>query len=363
MSICKTRRQHLIETMKSARIQAAVFTPSSDYRYLTGSTRQPAQRIAALVVTTEHAALLLPGFEVKNEPELEDELTILPYSDSDHADQLLAGLLPSSGTIAVGSEMRSGLLLSLQHQLPNLTWCGADAILAPLRRRKDPFEIEIIETAQHMAERALVRLIEESSFVGKTEREIAARLMELRLEEGFDSVGSGIVASGPNTALPHHVNGGRIVREGDALMFDIGGTYKGYHADFTRTFFIGRPSEEFIHVYQTVLDAHMAGKLAARPGVPAFAADQAARAVIEAAGYGPYFTHRLGHGIGLDIHEPPFIAGSNSLPLETGNVFSCEPGIYLPGRFGVRIEDLLVLEENGPRSLNLLSKELRCLES
>lgn len=358
MSIYENRRQRLTTAMAAAGVCAAIFTPSSDYLYLTGSPRQPAQRVAALVITPERASLLLPGFEAENEPELAKELTLLPYSDLDDAARLLSSLLPDSGAIAIGREMRASLLLALQKRSEQLTWRDADAILTPIRRRKDTTEIKIIETAQHMAERALTRLLEES-LVGKTEREIASRLMALRLEEGFDSVGSGIVASGPNTALPHHVNGDRIVQKGDALMFDIGGTYKGYHADFTRTFFLGNPPEEFTRIYRIVLEAHLAGKAAAMPGIPASAVDQAARAVIEKAGYGPCFTHRLGHGIGLDVHEPPFITSASSLPLEPGNVFSCEPGIYLPGRFGVRIEDLLVLEETGARSLNTLSKELQ----
>lgn len=185
--------------------------------------------------------------------------------------------------------------------------------------------------------------------------------MQLRLEEGFDAVGSGIVASGENTALAHHVNSDRIVRKGDALMFDIGGTYQGYHADFTRTFSIGQPAEDFKTVYNIVLEAHLAGVRAAKPGEKACDVDCAAREVIQRAGYGSFFTHRLGHGIGLDVHEPPFISAISPLSLEPGNVFSCEPGIYLPGRFGIRIEDLLVMGENGIQSLNTLSKELTIL--
>lgn len=143
-------------------------------------------------------------------------------------------------------------------------------------------------------------------------------------------------------------------------MFDIGGTYKGYHADFTRTFSIGHPSEDFKTVYGIVLEAHLAGVQAAKPGVRACVwISPPARS--SSAGYGPFFTHRLGHGIGLDVHEPPFISSVSTLPLEPGNVFSCEPGIYLPGRFGIRIEDLLAMDKHGVHSLNTLSKELTVL--
>lgn len=211
-----------------------------------------------------------------------------------------------------------------------------------------------------MAERALSRLLQEP-LVGRTEREIASRLAELQLEEGFDAVGPGIIASGPNTANPHHVNGDRTVSEGDALMFDIGGTYRGYHADFTRTYAVGHAPDGFREIYEIVLAAHFAGKEAATAGMPAAEADRAARQVIESAGYGPFFTHRLGHGIGLDVHEAPFITSQSQTPLENGSVFSCEPGIYLPGRFGIRIEDLLVMENGHARSLNDLTKDLQII--
>ncbi len=360
MSIFEKRRKKLIAAMQDVGISAAVFSPSTDYRYLTGSSRQASQRETALFISPGRTALLIPDFEKENEAVLAKELELVPYSDLDDAAELLSDFLPLKGCIAAGSEMRAKFLISLQNQNSSLSWCCADTLMTPLRRRKDSDEIQLIETAQHMAERALSRLLTEP-LVGKTEREIASRLMELRLQEGFDSVGSGIVASGPNTALPHHINGDRRLSKNDILMFDIGGLYHGYRADFTRTFAVGRVPDGFSEIYQIVLEAHFVGKKAARAGVPASEVDRAARQVIEKAGYGLYFTHRLGHGIGLDVHEAPFIVGTNSQLLETGNVFSCEPGIYLPGRFGVRIEDLLVLEENGALSLNTLSKELQIL--
>jgi len=360
MTIYEKRRARLLESMKSHGVQAAVFTPSTDYRYLTGSKKQPGQRVTALALTPERTMLMLPGFEAGNEKELAREMELVPYTDLDDPAKLLASLLPADGTTAVGHDIRAGFLLALQSRLPQIQWRSADFLLTPIRRKKDAEEIRIIETAQHMAERALSRLVAQP-LVGKTEQEIASILKKLRLEEGFDAVGDGIVASGPNTALPHHVNGSRTLQEGDVLMFDIGGTYEGYHADFTRTFAVGKIPEGFAEIYQIVLEAHLAGKAAAKAGVPAAQVDQAARQVIEKRGYGPCFTHRLGHGIGLDIHEEPFITAASQLPLETGNVFSCEPGIYLPGRFGVRIEDLLVLEEDGVRSLNELGKELRVI--
>lgn len=356
-SIYEVRRKQLAAVLKAQGMDIAIFTPSTDYRYLTGSSRQASQRVTALIITPERSALLLPVFEAENETGLQRELEFITYTDQEDPISLLSDLLPASGFVAIGREMRAGLLLTLQNRFSKLLWCDADSLLVPIRRVKDVLEIETIETAQHMAEQALARLITEP-LIGKTERQIASRLMELRLEEGFDAVSAGIVASGPNTALPHHVNGDRILKKGDILMFDIGGTYKGYRADFTRTFAVGKIPEGFSEIYYIVLKAYLAGKAAAKAGIPACQVDTAARQVIEEAGYGSFFPHRLGHGIGLDVHEEPFISSANSIPLKEGNVFSCEPGIYLPGHFGVRIEDLLVLEKHGARSLNTLSKEL-----
>lgn len=357
MSIFEKRRQNLRNAMLYRRIDASIFTPSTDYLYLTGSYKQPAQRISALILTQKRSVLLLPCIEAENEPQLADELEILTYSDLDNAEKIICSLLPPKGRIAIGREMRAGFLLSMQALSPELQWQNADALLSPIRRKKEPEEIQMIEEAQHMAERALTKLLSEP-IIGKTECELASRLMELRLDEGFDSVGPGIVASGPNTALPHHTNGERVLSCGDVLMFDIGGVYKGYRADFTRTFAVGKIPESFSEIYHVVLQAHITAKAAVKENVPAAEIDRIARDIIEKAGYGAYFTHRLGHGIGLDIHEEPFISSTNRLPLEIGNVFSCEPGIYIPGQFGVRIEDLLVLEKNGARSLNTLTKEL-----
>lgn len=360
MNIYEKRRSKLIADMKHQNFSGLIFSPSSDYLYLTGSHRKPGERAVILFLTPQHSFLLLPDFEADNEQELQKELELIPYSDLQHAETLLLEHLPKEGTIAVGKEVRASFLLTLQELAPQLCWRSAEPLICALRVRKDPEEIRIIETAQHMAERALSRLLEES-LIGKTEVEIASRLMQLRLEEGFDSVGNGIVATGPNTALVHHINGQRKLQKQDILMFDIGGTYRGYHADFTRTFAVGSLPEDFETIYQIVLNAHYAGKAAAMPGVTASSVDQAARTVIADAGYGKFFPHRLGHGIGLDVHESPFLTGNNDSVLTPGNVFSCEPGIYLPGKFGIRIEDLLVMETDGPRSLNTLPKKLQIL--
>ena len=181
----------------------------------------------------------------------------------------------------------------------------------------------------------------------------------MTVDEGSDVAGFQIVASGPNSASPHHEAGSRVIAEGDSVVVDFGGKVAGYCSDTTRTFHVGEPSAEYVEVYDVVRSAQEAGVASAGPGVPAQAVDAAARAIIEQAGYGDYFIHRLGHGIGLDVHEDPYLVDGNDALLEAGMVFSIEPGVYLPGRFGVRIEDIVVCTSGGVERLNRSSHDLR----
>jgi Xaa-Pro aminopeptidase len=192
---------------------------------------------------------------------------------------------------------------------------------------------------------------------GLTEKQAAARLDELTQQRGLTTYG-GICASGPNSASPHHQTGDRVIQPGDAVIFDWGGRLEGYHSDITRTVHIGNPSEEFTKVYEIVRRANQAALDAVRPGVECQAIDAAARDLITAEGYGDAFIHRLGHGLGLDIHEEPYLVKGNTLPLAEGMVFSDEPGIYLEGRFGVRIEDAVVCTAEGGERLNEATRDL-----
>lgn len=361
MDVFQNRRQFLITQMQKQGLNALILTPSADFLYLTGLNKKPAQRITALILTASCTFLLTPIFEQENIAGKLSDIRPVFYKDGQDVLSVLCSLLSARGqSIAIGKEMQAQLLLAIQKKRPDLYFVNADLLLAPMRLKKSADEIAILETAQAMAENSLTKLLK-NSLIGRSESQISRQLMQLRLEEGFDSVGEGIIASGENTASAHHINSHRIIRSGDVVMFDIGGTYMGYHADFTRTFVIDKAPAEFENIYSVVLEAFFAGQHAAVVGNTASSVDRAARDVIDKAGYANYFPHRLGHGIGLDGHEPPFISSDSQLPLESGNVFSCEPGIYLPGRFGVRIEDLLVLEETGARSINTLSKTLQIL--
>ena len=195
-------------------------------------------------------------------------------------------------------------------------------------------------------------------FEGRREMDVAADLDRLLHEHGHDRVDFTIVGSGPNSASPHHHSGDRVIAPGDAVVMDFGGVANGYYSDITRTVFVGEPTEEQRRVYDTVRAAQQAAFEAVRPDVPAHEVDRAARTVIEDAGFGEFFVHRTGHGIGIEIHEPPYIVEGNETPLQPGMTFSDEPGIYLPGKFGVRIEDQLVVTDDGAQRLNAAARDL-----
>jgi D-alanyl-D-alanine dipeptidase len=254
--------------------------------------------------------------------------------------------------------MWSSVLLGLMGSFPGAQFVAASPILRDLRMVKSHKEIEILARAGAMADAAFARVIE-TRFSGQSERELQARLGGYLREAGLSPAPWGpIVASGPHSASPHHTAGDREIGEGDAVLLDFGGTLDGYQADITRTLHVGPASEEFVRVYQVVRRAQQRGFGAVRPGVAAEDVDKAAREEIEGAGYGTHFIHRTGHGIGLEGHEEPYIIAGNALPLRPGMTFSVEPGIYLPDRFGVRIEDIVAVTDGGARRLNDATRKL-----
>ena len=237
----------------------------------------------------------------------------------------------------------------------------ASALLHALRARKGPEELERMEQAQRITEKALEQILTEIR-PGVTEKEISARLQYHMLCFGAEKMSfDPIVAGGPNGSMPHAVPTDRPIQSGEFVTMDFGCVYGGYCSDMTRTVCVGKPTEEMERVYETVLKAQLAGIAAARAGVTGAEIDGAAREVIRQAGYGDYFGHSFGHSVGVEIHESPNASPGNHEPMPAGAVVSAEPGIYLPGRFGVRIEDVIVLEEGGCRDITKADKALLCL--
>jgi Xaa-Pro aminopeptidase len=283
------------------------------------------------------------------------QVEVLGWGDGEDPYDVVGRFLSNGAPYAVTDRTWAVHVLGLQKTAVDLV--AASHAVPGLRAVKDAEEVALLAAAAHAADRAFARVCDEG-LAGGTEAGVAARLAGLLLEEGHDSVAFTIVGSGPNGASPHHEPGGRGIGPGDPVVLDFGGRVGGYCSDMTRTVSVGDPPGGFVEVYEAVKQAQEQGFRAVRPGVPAEDVDRAARSVIEAAGHGDQFVHRTGHGIGLDEHEPPYIVAGNGEALEPGMCFSIEPGIYLEGRFGVRIEDIVVVTEDGARRLNEAPRDL-----
>lgn len=332
---------------------------SSDLRYLTGHDGHTSERLSLLLLPQQgDPAYVVPLLEAPTLANRQELLELHAWEETQHPADLVARLAGEMAgkTIAVADELWSVFLLRLQGAMPGARWVEAGPVLRPLRMIKDGREIELLREAGRRTDDAWLAFISQP-LAGQTERQALARLLELTHERGLGP-GFGLCASGPHSASPHHQTGERVIAPGDAVVFDWGGTLDGYRSDVTRTVVVGEPSAEFRRVYDVVLTANQAALDAIRPGVPCEAVDLAARRVIEEAGYGPAFLHRVGHGLGLDVHEEPYLVTGNDLPLASGMVVSDEPGIYLEGRFGVRIEDAVVCTDDGGVRLNEAPREL-----
>ncbi|HEY3811043.1 MAG TPA: M24 family metallopeptidase, partial [Acidimicrobiales bacterium] len=251
-----------------------------------------------------------------------------------------------------------------QRRLPGAAWRPASTVTGPLRAVKDATEIEALAVASAAADRVATELLGgKIALVGRTERDVSQILGRRLVEEGHQKVNFAIVGSGPNSASPHHDAGPRVIEAGDSVVCDFGGTMHGYCSDITRTVWTAPPTGEAKELYEVLQRAQADAVAAARVGTTCAAVDETARAIITAGGYGEAFIHRTGHGIGLEEHEDPYIVAGNDLPLAPGHAFSVEPGIYLQGRFGARIEDIVIATETGPRPLNHVSHDLTVVEA
>ena len=331
--------------------------PSADFRWLTGAVARSTERLVALAVPQNGEPFcIVPRLEADALAHECPDLALEIWDEhEDPLDRLLrrARLTPTA-TALLGEGFRVRVVLALAAAARCRP--AADA-LGPLRAVKDEGEIAALTEAARHAD-AIVEQAADHARPGMTERELARWVMDRFVAAG-DAEPWAIVASGPNAALPHHFTSDRRIAEGEALLIDCGAVTRGYGSDITRTYWMGEPPDEARQVHALVDEARGAGVAASRPGTPAEAVDRAARTVIERGGYGERFIHRTGHGVGLEIHEPPYLVAGNAATLVEGMVHSVEPGIYLPGRFGVRIEDLVVVEPGGARRLNQAPRDLR----
>jgi Xaa-Pro aminopeptidase len=340
----------------------------ADLRYLMGYQAILTERLTMLVLPSSGPAILVaPRLEAMAAATCpaagEGLVEVVAWDETQDAHALVADRLSgSAGRILVSSDLWALHVLALQDALSGRPFGLATEVLRDLRMAKDADEIALLRLAAHAADRVL-EATASGTLVGRTEREVSLEILDRLVAEGHDAAQFAIVASGPNSASPHHRPGDRRIGPGEPVVFDIGGPFAGYCSDMTRTVWVAgpdgiQPSEEFLGIYDLVRRANAAATTAVRPGVACEAIDAAARTVIEAGGYGPAFLHRVGHGIGLETHEEPYLVGGNSEPLRAGVAFSIEPGIYLANRHGVRIEDIVVCGAEGADVLNEATRDL-----
>jgi Xaa-Pro aminopeptidase len=339
---------------------ALVVAPSPDLAYLTGYRPMPLERPTLLIVRDDvEPALFVPALEAPLAASaIDGDVKLVPWSDGTDPYAAAVRLLPSSGTVAVGDRMWAVHLLGLERAAPSLTFTSASPIVGRLRSVKDDQELDALRRAGAAAD-ATFRDICVRTFAGRREDEVASDLANLLIRHGHARADFTIVASGPNGASPHHEPGARTIERGDAVVLDFGGELDGYYSDTTRTVVVGEAPEGFREVYDLVRAAQEAAVERVAPGVEIQEIDRTARSVIERGGFGDRFVHRTGHGIGLEVHEPPYAVEGDATVLEPGMSFSVEPGVYLGGRFGVRIEDIVVVTDGGVEPLNRSTHELQ----
>lgn len=350
--------------MADVGVNCLLLSLGADLPWLTGYTAMPLERLTMLVLPADaDATLVIARLEAPRVPEDLEAFSVRPWDEAEDPVDIVARLVGGRRHLAISDRAWATFLLQLQSQLPGVTWRKASSVTGPLRAVKDEVEVEALAAASAAADRVAGALIGgEIGLVGRSEAEVSEEIGRRLVAEGHQRVNFAIVGSGPNSASPHHDAGPRIIGPGEAVVCDFGGTMDGYCSDITRTVFTSDPPVEFVELYEVLERAQSAAVAAASIGTPCQQVDQTARDIITDAGYGRYFIHRTGHGIGLEEHEDPYIVGGNEQPLLAGHAFSVEPGIYLPGRFGARIEDIVVASTDGPRPLNTVDHGLAVVE-
>jgi Xaa-Pro aminopeptidase len=350
------RLQRARTSMERSGVDALLVSVGSDLPYLTGYEAMPLERLTMLVVPRDgDATLVIPRLEAPRVVEQPGVFSLLPWGETDDPVALVAGLLPTPQVAAVGDTMWARFLVELLGHWPSgaTRYVRSTAVMNDLRMCKDAAEIAALQAAGAAADRVAAQLqAGDIPLVGRTEAQVSADLSARLLAEGHDIVNFAIVAAGENAASPHHHPGERVIREGELVLCDFGGTMAGYCSDITRCVSLGEPPAEVAEAYAVLHEAQAAGVAAGVVGAACQDVDRASRAIIDAAGYGQYFIHRTGHGIGMEAHEDPYMVEGNALPIAAGHAFSVEPGIYVAGKWGMRLEDIVVATPDGPLSLN-----------
>jgi Xaa-Pro aminopeptidase len=346
------------ERMAALGVDALCVSVGPDLPYLTGYEAMPLERLTMLVVCRDDAAtLVVPRLEAPRVVELPDVFSVEPWDETDDPIARVVAHLHGASVVAIGDQTWARFVLALQDATPGVTYRSATTVTGPMRAVKDANEVACLRAAAYAVDQIAVGL-RDVSFGGRTEHDVHREIVERMLDAGHERANFAIVASGPNAASPHHDPGSRVIETGDVVLCDFGGTMRGYCSDITRMFVVGEPSTEVRDAYDALVTAQSRAVEAATVGTTCEAVDAVARSVLAEAGLAEWFIHRTGHGIGMEAHEDPYVVAGNTTPLEPGHAFSIEPGVYLPGSFGLRLEDIVVATEDGPLRLNGAPRDL-----
>ena len=338
-----------------------------DLPYITGYHAMPLERLTMLVVPRHgDAQLVIPRMEAARVVPQPGVFDIVPWGETENPVEIVARLAKAGSAahaVAVGDQMWARFLVELLPLLPDAQYSRADVVTS-MRMTKDAAEIAALRAAGAAVDRIAAQLqAGQIPLVGRTEAQVSADLSDRIIAEGHQVTNFAIVAAGANAASPHHTASERVIGRDEILLCDFGGTMNGYCSDITRCVYLGTPPAEVAEAYAVLHEAQRAAAVAGAVGTPCEEVDRTARRIITEAGFGQYFFHRTGHGIGLDAHEDPYIVEGNSLPLAAGHAYSVEPGIYVEGKWGMRLEDILVATDAGPDPMNVANHELVCLDA
>ena len=364
------RVRRLRAAMAERDLDAVLVSVGADLPYLTGYEAMPLERLTMLVVPRDgEARLVIPRLEAPRVVPRDDVFSLVCWDETDDPVTIVADLVGPATAVAIGDQTWSRFLVELLGHLPRTRFERAGPVMSSLRAVKGPDEVEALRRAAAAVDRIARRLqAGEIELVGRTEAEVSAELGRQIIAEGHQRVNFAIVAAGENAASPHHDAGSRVIRPGEIVLCDFGGTMideaAGQYAcsDITRCVHLGDPPPELVELYDVLHAAQAASVEAATVGTPCEQVDAVGRGIIADAGYGEYFVHRTGHGIGVEGHEDPYIVAGNATPLAPGHAFSIEPGIYVPGRWGARLEDIVVATEHGPDPLNRVDHHLALVD-
>ena len=352
--------------MEAEGVDVLLVSLGADLPWLTGYEAMPLERLTMLVVPRDDdATLVVPRLEAPRVEPRPEVFSLRPWEETEDPVAIVAALAGRPAVAGIGDRTWARFLVDLQAELPGVAWRKASSVTSPLRSVKDAAEVEALRRAGAAADRVAAQLQGgEVALVGRTEAAVSAELGRRLLEEGHARVNFAIVAAGPNAASPHHEPGDRVIEAGQLVLCDFGGTTPdGYCSDITRCVHTGPVPTEVADAYALLQEAQAMAVRRATVGTPCEDVDATARDHIARGGHGPDFIHRTGHGIGLEAHEDPYLVAGNAEPLQAGHAFSIEPGIYLEGRWGLRLEDIVVATGAGPDPMNLADHDLVVVEA